>query len=444
MTDFCDINLEIQRLGECTYDSPIELSHVLGDYVSNFVLDTERILYHNRFSRLQECLDRLTTIPSFEAAGPRDKIFFDPQHTKAAIVTCGGLCPGLNDVIRGLVLCLTLGYGVRDILGIRYGFAGLNEDENLHPIHLTPSVVEDIHTRGGTFLGSSRGPQPIEKMVDFMEKRGINILFTIGGDGTQRGALALTEEIKKRGLMISIVGIPKTIDNDIFHVDRSFGFETAYSIAANVLISAHAEAVGAFNGIAVVKIMGRHSGFLAAHAAIASGEVNFLLVPEIPFDIDPPNGLLAALEKRILQRHHALIAVAEGAGQGFLQKEGVEYDASGNVKLADIGVYLKERITDYFRERRIPASIKYIDPSYYVRSTEATPTDRLFCLRLAHNAAHAAMTGRTGMVVGFWNNAFTHVPIPAAVERRKVIDPEDDLWLTVLDTTGQPNLMLNN
>ena len=206
-------------------------------------------------------------------------------------------------------------------------------------------------------------------------------------------------------------------------MDRSFGFETAYSIAANVLISAHAEAVGAFNGIAVVKIMGRHSGFLAAHAAIASGEVNFLLVPEIPFDIDPPNGLLAALEKRILQRHHALIAVAEGAGQGFLQKEGVEYDASGNVKLADIGVYLKERITDYFRERRIPASIKYIDPSYYVRSTEATPTDRLFCLRLAHNAAHAAMTGRTGMVVGFWNNAFTHVPIPAAVERRKVIDP---------------------
>jgi len=423
----------------------MKLSHQLGDYVANFVEDSERILYHNSLTQLQEVLKSGIEPPSFEAAGPRERIFFNPEEVTAAVVTCGGLCPGLNDVIQGVVHSLTFHYGVKNILGIRYGYRGMVSSSGLEPVNLTPDAVEDIHTRGGCLLGSSRGPQPLGEMVDFLARRNVRMLFTIGGDGTQRGSLALAQEMETRNLAIAVVGIPKTIDNDIQFVEKSFGFETAYSVAVQVLRSAHAEAFGAHNGIAIVKLMGRESGFLAATASVASGEVNFALVPEVPFDLKPPNGFLAALEKRILLRHHAVVAVAEGAGQELVTTASARTatDASGNVRLGDIGGYLRERVEKHFQERGIPATVRYIDPSYIVRSLETTPADRMFCLRLAHNAVHAAMSGRTRMMVGYWNSAFTHAPIEAAVRQRKKLNPECDLWLSVLESTGQPNRMVN-
>ncbi len=439
------LDFTIPRLGEPCVDTPIQLSYVLGDFVPNFVEDSKKILYDPYIDTKSQKEQRTTSLLSFEVAGPRDRIFFDPSKTRAAIVTCGGLCPGLNDVIRGLVLALNYQYGVENIDGIRYGYAGMVEETDNPPIELTPHLVSDWHTRGGTELGSSRGPQPVEKMVDFLQTRGINLLFTVGGDGTQKGALALVEEINKRGLEIAVVGIPKTIDNDIQFVEKSFGVETAYSIATDVFMSAHAEATGAHNGIAIVKLMGRQSGFLAAMASVASGEVNFTLIPEVPFELEPPKGFLAALEKRIQARKHAVVAVAEGAGQDLLKKEGQsqERDASGNLKLGDIGTFLYERTREYFNRRNIEANVKYIDPSYIVRSLRAIPSDRMFCLILAQNAVHAAMSGRTGMIVGYWNSVFTHVPIEAAVSERKNLDPEGDLWLAVHQTTGQPRRMIN-
>ncbi|HOJ60728.1 MAG TPA: ATP-dependent 6-phosphofructokinase [bacterium] len=435
----------ICRLGPPRYASPMQLSHIMGDLIANFVADEERILYDESLSSIRKYLERGIDPPAFEAAGPRDRIYFKPEDVTAAIVTCGGLCPGLNDVIQGIVQSLYFHYGVRRILGIRYGFKGLVENSGLEPIPLDPAAVNQIHTRGGTMLGSSRGPQPVEAMVDFMVRRGINLLFTIGGDGTQRGAMALVEEIQKRKLEIAVIGVPKTIDNDVLFVEKSFGFETAYSVATTVLLSAHAEAVGACNGIAIVKLMGRESGLLTATAAVASGEVNFTLVPEVPFDLDPPNGFLAALERRILKRHHALVVVAEGAGQDLITKGSAERerDASGNPKLADIGGFLQERVKTYFKDRGIEAVVRYIDPSYMVRSLQAFPSDRMYCLRMAHAAVHAAMSGRTGMLVGSWKSQLTHVPIEAVVTGRKSLDPESDLWLSVLESTGQPNRMVN-
>ncbi len=451
MTNLGLPDFSIDRLGKPKLDSPMQLSHVMDDFIANFVEDDERILFDSTLSAIRKSLNNDSGIPAFEAAGPRDKIYFDPKNSTAAIVTCGGLCPGLNDVIQGLVQSLYFHYGVRNILGIRYGYKGLVEQSNIEPLSLSPTVVADIHDRGGTFLGSSRGPQPIDEIIDFLVKRKINILFTIGGDGTQRGALALRNEIRKRGLEISIVGIPKTIDNDVMYVDKSFGFESAYSIAANTLLSAHAEAYGEYNGITIVKLMGRHSGFLAANATVASGEVNFCLIPEIPFDLDSPKGFLAAIEKRVLQRHHAVVVVAEGAGQELMSNDvsilqtGVhETDASGNVKLSDIGLYLHQKVKRHFEQKGIQAGVRYIDPSYIVRSLKATAVDRMFCLRLANNAVHAAMSGRTGMIVGHWNSFFTHIPIEAAVSQTKQLDPESDLWLSVLESTGQPNRMIDS
>jgi 6-phosphofructokinase 1 len=436
---------EVQRLGPATFHSPLRLSSVLGDKVADYVPDDERVLLHSSLRSWEKYRDRGEEPPSMEVAGPREFIYFDPKSTCAAVVTCGGLCPGLNDVIRGLVMSLHYDYGVRRILGIRYGYYGLTEHPGEVPVSLTPESVEDIDAMGGSMLGSSRGEQDVVEMVDFMVRRKINILFTVGGDGTQRGGLAITREAERRSLPISVVGIPKTIDNDIMYVQRTFGFETAFSVAKDVVVGAHAEAVGALNGICIVKLMGRHAGFLATMATIASGDVNFLLIPEVPFELDGEKGFLAALERRILERRHALVVVAEGAGQDLLSDEVKKLgrDPSGNIRLADIGQHLRRRVEQYFASRSISVTVRYIDPSYYVRSLPAVPTDKVFCQQLAGNAVHAAMSGRTGIIVGLWNDKFTHVPTEAVVSRRKQVDSDGPLWLAAIRSTGQPAKMVN-
>src|SRR5499427_9837440 len=360
----------------------------------------------------------------FELAGAREHLFFNPSETRAGIVTCGGLCPGLNDVVRSLFLEMHHAYGVRDVLGFRWGYQGLDPEHGAEPLVLTHEMVDRIHLQAGTILGTSRGPVEKERAVENLIRRRVNILFTVGGDGTQRGAREFYLEAKSQGHALSVVGIPKTIDNDIPFVARSFGFLTAVEEATKVLQRAHTEARSVQNGIALVKLMGRHAGFLTAEATVASQEVNFTLIPEVPFQLEGKGGFLAALEQRILKRGHAVIAVAEGAGQELLGNTGNERDPSGNVRLGDIGLFLREKIEQWFKARKIPFVMRYFDPSYIVRSSPDNAEDAVLCDAFARHAAHAAMAGKTGLVIGFLHNRFIHVPIRLlATQQQKRLDP---------------------
>ncbi len=429
----------VDRLGTGTIPSPLQLSKELEDGVFNYVLDNERVMLKSTVDYYEECKNNNKQPVSFEKSGPKEFIYFDPVKTKAAIVTCGGLCPGLNNVIRGLVMQLYNRYGVKRIVGIKYGYEGFIPKYKHEIVELNPDLVEDIHTNGGSILGSSRGNQDVSEIVDALERMNINILFTIGGDGTLRGAQAIYQEVKKRCLKISISAVPKTIDNDINFIEKSFGFETAFSIATEILRGAHNEAKGAYNGIALVKLMGRDSGFIAANATLAVQEVNFAIIPEMDFELSGPKGFLEILYKRLERKHHALIVVAEGAGQKLFESEPNNSDASGNVKYHDIGLFLKDKITRDLSKRDMPFTIRYIDPSYIIRSSPATANDSIFCNLLAQNAVHGAMAGKTNFVVGCWNSIFTLLPIHLAVMKRKMISTESELWSNVLETTGQPN-----
>lgn len=425
--------LSIPTLGPCRYSSPFDQRG------QRFVNEAHRILVPTDTQELQFFLERPARPPSFEPAGPRARIFFPPQRSTCGIVTCGGMCPGLNNVIRSLVLTLTYGYPVKRIVGFRHGFAGLAARPHAEPLLLSPDTVDSIHTRGGSLLGSSRGPQDVSDMVDTLVRWGVDILFAIGGDGTLRGASALSREIARRGLPVSVIGIPKTIDNDIEWIERSFGFYTAVEEARRVIDAAHNEARGAWNGIGLVKLMGRHSGFIAAHASLANNDVNYCLVPEVALPLDGERGLLRALEERLVRRHHAVIVIAEGAGQELVESpDGQRFDPSGNLRLNDIGAFLRDRIVRHFADRGLEATVKYLDPSYTIRSLPANAFDSEFCLFLGQHAAHAGMAGKTDMVVGYWNQRFTHVPISVAAARRKQLNPDSPTWQGVLEATGQP------
>lgn len=423
------MDFTIARHGECLLESP--LSGV------RFVSDQERVIVPSTLEEFRRDRTADGEPPSMERAGPRRRIYFDPSRLACGIVTCGGLCPGLNDVIRAIVLSLHHHYGVRRILGFRFGFEGLVDRHGHEPMALDPDVVSRINEMGGSILGSSRGPQDPGAMVDGLERLGIGIVFVIGGDGTLHGAHVISREAAARGATISVVGVPKTIDNDVAYVQRTFGFETAVSEARRATYAASSEAESARNGIGLVKLMGRDSGFIAAYAVLVDGQVNFCLIPEVPFSLDR---FLTELRRRLERRGHAVIVVAEGAGQHLVAGPQTR-DASGNVKPGDIGMFLRDAITTYFREAAIPLSLKYIDPSYAIRSVPATAHDSAFCLLLGHHAVHAGMTGRTDMLVGFWNHQFTHVPLAVATAERKRIDPEGALWSSVLASTGQPRDM---
>jgi 6-phosphofructokinase 1 len=374
----------------------------------------------------------------FELAGPRPKLFFDPAQTRAGIVTCGGLCPGLNNVIRALFFELHHTYGVAEVLGFRGGYQGLDPALGSEPAVLTPGFVDQIHHHGGTILGTSRGPVDMAIAVDNLIGRDVHILFTVGGDGTQRGGEELFQQARRRGHALSVVGIPKTIDNDVAFVARSFGYLTAVEEAAKVLECAHTEARSVHNGLALVKLMGRHAGFIAAGATVANHDVNFTLIPEVPFKLEGKNGFLAALKDRIQKRHHAVIVVAEGAGQELFEESSMDRDASGNIKLKDIGLFLRERIESYFKEVNIPIAMRYFDPSYSIRSSPANAADSILCDLYARNAVHAAMAGKTGLVIGYLHDSFIHIPIEMLVREKKHIDPDSVWWTAVLAATGQP------
>ena len=433
----------IENLGPCSIKSPIKLSTVHGDYTANYVRDTDYIMSDvNVFDKSKPVV--LDSSNLMEKAGPREDIYFDPSHAKAGICTCGGLCPGLNDVIRAIVRCLNTRYGVKCVKGYQFGFHGFFAEEGYAPIDLDRYLIDEIHKIGGTYLGTSRGGgKRVEDIVDCLERDGINMLFIIGGDGTQRGSYDIACEVEKRGLKCAVVGVPKTVDNDLMFIDRSFGFETAVQRAKEAVAAVHMEASSQINGIGLVKLMGRESGFIATAATLASHETNFCLIPEVPFELDGENGFLACLERRLAKRGHAVIVVAEGAGQDLLQSTN-ETDASGNKKLSDIGLFLKGKITGYFEKKGIEINLKYIDPSYQVRASVTTASDSIYCERLGNNAVHAAMAGKTKLVIGLVHDKFVHLPIKAVTAHRNAVDPEGSLWRDALDATGQPILMVND
>jgi 6-phosphofructokinase 1 len=438
-----DTNLDftIEELGKPSIPSPIKMSKTMGDGIADYVNDDQFIrLGSSVVPGPQPDVNKSQVL---ECAGPREYIYFSPSHVHAGIVSCGGLCPGINDVIRAIVRCLWYRYGVTRISGIRYGYLGFLPEHQFDLMQLSPPVVDDIHKLGGTFLGSARGGgREVEKIVDTMERLNLNMCFTIGGDGTQRGTVDIAEEIDKRRLKIAMLGIPKTVDNDFALIDRSFGFNTAVAKAVEVVTAAHMEAASAINGIGLVKVMGRDSGFIAAHTALASHEVNFVLIPEVPFNLEGYNGFLAHLEERLKKRHHAVIVVAEGAMQDKLLKE-KKTDAGGNIKMADVGVYLRSRILNYFEEKKMEINLKYIDPSYAIRSAPANPGDSIYCERLGNAAAHAAMAGKTKLIIGLVNNEFVHLPIKSVITHRNKVNPESSLWRDTIDATHQPAMMVN-
>jgi len=419
--------LAIQSLGQCKVDNPLPYCR--------FVSDSTLLRMNVPEEDLPEPTDDLVYC-DFQMAGPREKIYFDPSKVKCAIVTCGGLCPGINDVIRAIVLEAFHNYNIASCVGIRYGLQGFIPKYQHDVMELTPRSVADIHQFGGTILGSSRGHQHMDEIVDALERMNVNILFVIGGDGTMRAAQAIQREVAQRGRKIGVIGIPKTIDNDINFVSKSFGFDTAVEKATEAISCAHTEAIGAYNGIGLVKLMGRESGFIAAQATLALKEVNFVLVPESPFAFDGEHGLLPALENRLASRRHAVVVAAEGAGQEHTGQSG-DKDASGNVKLGDISEVLMARIKQHFAERDMPITIKYIDPSYIIRSVPANANDRVYCGFLGQHAVHAAMAGKTGMVISNTQGRYVHLPMELVTEKRKRLNIRSDYWRSVLASTGQ-------
>lgn len=428
---------QVRSLGECLYDSPLTPLLDYRQYSINYAEESDRILADNTASWLSRHGDSPYQLPGLEPAGARRKIYFDPATMRAGIVTCGGLCPGLNNVVRSLVNEFTRLYKIDKVFGFQNGYRGFLENSDRPVLELTPELVECIHERGGTMLGSSRGKQDPGMIVDRLQELGINALLVVGGDGTLRGAMSIADEIERRQLKISVIGVPKTIDNDIRFTDQSFGFQTAMAEGANAIRAAQVEAAGAPQGVGLVKLMGRHSGFIACYASLAVNDANFVLIPEVPFQLEGEHGLFAMLRQRLERKGEAVIVVAEGAGQHLMQCSD-KTDASGNARLSDVGVWLKQQIESHFAQNNWPLNLKYIDPSYAIRSVPANAYDSVFCTRLAHNAVHAAMCGKTRMVVSRWQTKWVHVPMDLAIKQRNCVDPNGDLWMTVLESTGQP------
>jgi 6-phosphofructokinase 1 len=434
-------DVAIETLGPARLASPVA-GH-LGAAAVHYVGAADRVLIDDSVSALRAAKGALDALPSFELAGPRDKIFFDPRTLRCGIVTCGGLAPGLNNVIRGIVLELWNGYGVRRITGFRHGYEGLIARHGHEPMALTPETVAHIHHEGGTVLGTSRGSQEPAELVDHLEANGVGVLFVVGGDGSLAGALRIAAEVRRREARIAVVGVPKTIDNDIGFIDRSFGYLSAYSAAVDAIRGARVEAMAARDGIGLVKVMGRHSGFLACQAALASTEVDLVLIPEVPMRMDGEGGVLACVDRVIARKGHAVIVVAEGAAQDLIDAPpGADpLDRSGNLKLKDVGPFLRDALSAHRRSLGREPTVKYIDPSYTIRSVPACPSDSVYCWDMARHAVHAAMAGNTSMLIGRWHGRFVHVPIALAIRRRRHVDPDGDLWMSVIESTGQPRTL---
>lgn len=383
---------------------------------------------------------------AYRSAGPRNSVFFNPSDVRAAIVTCGGLCPGLNTVIRELVVGLWDLYGVRQIFGITAGYRGFYSSSTQPLVQLNPSIVHHWHTKGGTVLQTSRGGFDLCKIVDAIQNQGFNQVYIIGGDGTMRGAVKIFNEIKQRKLNVAVVGIPKTVDNDVGIIDRSFGFQTAVEMAQQAISAAHVEAESAVNGIGLVKLMGRSTGHIVLHATLSSRDVDCCLIPELDFYLEGKGGLFEFLDQRLKENGHAVLVVAEGAGQDIIprtesQKE--ERDESGNPVFLDVGVWLKSELKKWW-DRDHPGelfTVKYIDPTYMIRAVHANATDNLYCTLLAHSAIHGVMAGYTGFVAGPINGNYAYIPLEDVACAKNPVNTKDHNWSWVRSVTNQPDFL---
>ncbi|KAL5753356.1 hypothetical protein ACOSP7_023533 [Xanthoceras sorbifolium] len=408
-----------------------------------YINNSDRVLlkvihYSSPTSAGAECVDpNCTWVEQWvHRAGPRKEIYFKPEEVKAAILTCGGLCPGLNDVIRHIVITLEI-YGVKKIVGIPFGYRGFC-DRDLTEMPLSRKVVQNIHLSGGSLLGVSRGGPTVSEIVDSMEERGINMLFVLGGNGTHAGANAIHDECRKRRMKVAVVGVPKTIDNDILLMDKTFGFDTAVEEAQRAINSAYIEAHSAYHGIGIVKLMGRNSGYIAMHASLASGQIDICLIPEVPFHLHGPHGVLRHLKYLIETKGSAVVCVAEGAGQNLIEKTNAT-DASGNIVLGDVGVHIQQEVKKYFKEIGIPSDVKYIDPTYMIRACRANASDGILCTVLGQNAVHGAFAGYSGITVGICNTHYVYFPIPEVISYPRAVDPNSRMWHRCLTSTGQPD-----
>ncbi|XP_004496088.1 ATP-dependent 6-phosphofructokinase 4, chloroplastic isoform X2 [Cicer arietinum] len=287
----------------------------------------------------------------FRRAGPREKVYFKPEEVRACIVTCGGLCPGINTVIREIVCGLNNMYGVKDILGIEV-------------------------------------------------------------------------------------------------IDKSFGFDTAVEEAQRAINAAHVEVNSVENGIGIVKLMGRYSGFIAMHATLASRDVDCCLIPESPFYLEGRGGLFEFIDQRLKENGHLVIVVAEGAGQEYVAAEVhtlEEKDASGNKLLLDVGPWLSNKIKDHFTKiRKIAVNMKYIDPTYMIRAIPSNASDNVYCTLLAHSAVHGAMAGYSGFTVGPVNSRHAYLPIARVTERPNTVELTGRMWARLLESTNQPSFVASD
>ena len=422
------IDTTIPTLGKCDIPSPLPGASAFAEN-PNIVLNIDELLTGG-MSGPQPL--------SFEMAGPRRNLYFDPRNTRCAIVTCGGLCPGINDVIRAIVMTASQVYNIPSVLGVRFGFQGfLNaSDEELGVVELTPDRVCHIHEFGGSILGSTYGygGQTPKDIVNALERLNVNVLFAIGGDGTMHNALELQQEVARRGRKLSIIGFPRTIDNDIAFIPQSFGFETAVSKATEAIRCAYTEASSLPNGIGIVKIMGRQSGFIAANAALTFRNVNFVLVPEVPFSITGEKGIVPAVEQVLRQHGEAVIVVAEGVGPNVVDGPYPQDYGDGVVNA------IRSAIKKHMAAKGIDCTIKYIDPSYMIRAVPAAANDRRYCGFLGQHGVHAAMAGKTGMAVAKMRDKFVHLPLDLVTRRRR-LSTSSDLWRSVLEMTGQGDSM---
>ena len=405
-------SLEVTNLGDCLFDNIYASPE---PFVNGMKLKLSSLVVNNELIGHEEV----------ELAGPSEKIFYNPFDCKVGIITCGGLCPGLNNVIRALVLNLYNRYNVHQIFGLRWGFEGLNPELS-NVIKLTPTIVNDIHQKGGSILGSSRGEQQIEVMAQFLINNNFNILFTLGGDGTLKASSKLNEELRRRNVPITVVGIPKTVDNDICYTDNTFGFNTAVELAQQAINSIHNEAKSAKNGIGIVRLMGRDAGFIALYASISNGDVNMVLLPEMSISIET---ICEFVKKRLLLKGHIVIVLAEGALQDQKPKDiELRKDKSGNIIHWNCLDYLKERIKEYLEDNGFNNhTIKSVDPSYMIRSAPCNATDAHYCMTLANAAVHVAMAGKTGVVICHHHNNYVSIPMNRAIHFIKRVNPNGPL-----------------
>uniref|UniRef100_A0A7S1RYX3 Phosphofructokinase domain-containing protein n=1 Tax=Alexandrium catenella TaxID=2925 RepID=A0A7S1RYX3_ALECA len=359
------------------------------------------------------------------------EIWWDPSEVRAAVVTCGGLCPGLNSIIREVTNTLWHQYDVRHIYGIQAGYNGLSNPEKHKPIQLSPDKVRDIHMKGGSILKAGRGGFNPEQICDRLERLGINMVFTVGGDGTQHASHLLYEEAKRRNLDISIVGLPKSIDNDILFFDKTFGFDSAVSTAADIMRNGWVEATSCDKGVGIVKLMGRDAGFVAMHAALASTIVDLVMIPEVNVKLED---VIEHIDSTLARKNFMLIAIAEGAGQEFVATG--EKDATGHTKYGDIGTFLRDEINAHLKKSG--GRSFYIDPSYIIRSCPIRPNDHIYCSRLARDAVHCAMRGYTGVCVGPIHNIIVIMPSELIASGKRRVKLTSSAWQSCVQSCNMP------